>query len=31
MSVPFVALDPINKELERLENLGVSSKVDNSE
>ena len=30
-SVPLVALDPINKELERLEDLGVISKVDYSE
>ena len=30
-SVPFVALDPINKELERLEDLGVIYKVDYSE
>ena len=30
-SVPFVALDPIYKELERLDNLGVISKVDYSE
>ncbi len=30
-SVPFAAFDPINKELERLENLGFLSKVDYSE
>ena len=29
-SVPFAALDPINKELERLENLGVIFQVDYS-
>ena len=28
---PFAALDPINKESERLENLRVISKIDNSE